>query len=177
MPRGDATRGAGLSTYYEPRLLSSRFFFSPRVSPPDAVRRCLSPFRPLCIPSPLVFPPSLSRPPTESPFSPRYFTAPRSLLRVLYLLVFSGLVFIPNAASRMRNVSHVHVVYMCKYMYIFARIHMRKVNACGPFWRLCERRHACGPTLSISLSLSFFLFLYLSCPSSTRDFSTLDRER
>lgn len=64
MPRGDATRGAGLSTYYEPRLLSSRFFFSPADFIPDAIRRCLSPFRPLCIPSPLVLlprPPSMTR--------------------------------------------------------------------------------------------------------------------
>lgn len=78
MPRGDATRGAGLSTYYEPRLLSSRFFFSPRVSPPTRhPPRSLSPFRPFCVfYHPLAPPPPPPPPhdPTESPFSPRYFT-------------------------------------------------------------------------------------------------------
>lgn len=119
MPRGDATRGAGLSTYYEPRLLSSRFFFSPRVSPPTtpsavvflpSVPFCVF-YHPLAPPPP---PPPPHHDPTESPFSPRYFTAPRSPLRILYLLVFSGLVFIPNTASRMRNVrpctcTYIHV--------------------------------------------------------------------
>lgn len=128
--------------------------------------------------SSLTLPPSAALPrDSESPFSPRYFIAPRSPLRVLYLLVFSGFVFISNAASRMRNVRHVHVrIYKCKYMYVFARIHMWKLNACGPFWRLCERRHACG-THPRHFSLSLSVLLYLSSPSSTRNFSTPDRER
>lgn len=114
--------------------------------------------------SSLTLPPSaaLPRDPSESPFSPRYFIAPRSPLRVLYLLVFSGFVFISNAASRMRNVRHVHArIYKCKCMYVFARIHMRKLNACGPFWRLCERRHACGAHprhFSLGSPASFFPF-------------------
>lgn len=130
--------------------------------PRRAIRRCLSPFRPFCVfYHPLATPAPLPPPhdPTESPFSPRYFTAPRSPLRILYLLVFSGLVFIPNAASRMRNVRPCTCtctrVNTCTYSPVY--IHKRKTNACGPFWRLCERRHACG---AHSLSLSFCIYFF-----------------
>lgn len=67
-------------------------------------------------------------------------------------------------------------ICICKYMYVFARIHTRKVNACGPFWRLCERRHACGAHPRHH-SFSLFLSPRLSSPLNPRDFSTPDRER
>lgn len=162
MPRGDATRGAGLSTYYEPRLLSSRFFFSPRVSPPDAARRCLSPFRPLCVPYlPFPSPPGSYHDPTESPFSPRYFTAPRTLLRVLYLLVFSGLVFIPNAASRMRTFVVYMYVYVNICMYIRSYTHA-KGECVWPILALMRTppRMRGPPSASFLLSLSLAASLF-----------------
>jgi len=90
MPRGDATRGAGLSTYYEPRLLRVSSFprgFHPRRHPPLS-----SPFRPLWVPlllSVLPLSPCSFHDPTESPFNPRYFTSPRSP-RCVYFIFLSS---------------------------------------------------------------------------------------
>lgn len=190
MPRGDATRGAGLSTYYEPRLLSSRFFFSPRVSPPAVVFLPFAPF--LRVPSlPLPFrspSPSHSVPsptdPTESPFGPRYFTAARpalSLLRVLYLLVFSGLVFIPNAASRMRTFVMYVCVCMCKYMHVtLARVHTRKRECVWPVLALMRtpprmRGPPSGIAPSLFLSLSYRISV--SPASSPRLLDSRERSR
>lgn len=113
MPRGDATRGAGLSTYYEPRLLSSRFFFSPQGSPSTPPPRALSSplllllllLLPPLYPFPAPVLPCPTRNPIDSSFTPRPITYRISLsfssslcsfsCLLLYSLVFE-LVFIPK---------------------------------------------------------------------------------
>lgn len=112
------------------------------------------------------FPPPRSyHDPTESPFSPRYFTAPRTLLRVLYLLVFSGLVFIPNAASRMRT----FVVYMYVYVNICTYIRSytyAKGECVWPILALMRTpprmRGPPSASLLLSLSLAASLFAFES---------------
>lgn len=100
MPRGDATRGAGLSTYYEPRLLSSRFFFSPRGSPSTTTTPPPPPplsfllLLSLLLLLLLFLRHYLLAQPAENLFTLHYLE--RSALLILNLLVF-GLVFIPNA--------------------------------------------------------------------------------
>lgn len=97
MPRGDTTRGAGLSTYYEPRLLSSFLLFY-RGSPST--------------PPPLSFscPRSSANQRNErererAPFIPRYSPS-RSLVSLACTL--SSLVFIPNVTSRIRPRTHTY---------------------------------------------------------------------
>lgn len=130
----------------------------------------------VCPISPFPPPPGSYHDPTESPFSPRYFTAPRTLLRVLYLLVFSGLVFIPNAASRMRT----FVVYMYVYVNIctYIRSYTHAKGECvWPILALMRTPPRMRGPPSASFLLSLFLSLRLSSPLNPRDFSTPDRER